>query len=165
MAYATPLDILASWPKVHVSGLTHDELRTMISRAGNRIDAALAGRYSVPFVTDPSSAPPLIKDLTVDLAMLDVLYRSPNTPEWISGRLTAAQALLTALMNGELSVVGADGTVLEETTSAEGLRSTTSAYTPVFGGVPSLGEGWSRTRYDAEVAARGDTVGYEDDVT
>src|SRR5215831_8510542 len=106
MPYATPEDVLAAWPKVHTSGLTNDELRTMIDRAGHIIDAYLAIRYPVPFCTDPSQAPGLIKDLTCDIALLYVFDRSPNTPDWITRRIQRAYDLLTAIQNEQVSLPG-----------------------------------------------------------
>jgi phage gp36-like protein len=149
MPYATPEDVLASWNKVHTSGLTNDEIRTMISRAGNIIDAYLAIRYTVPFATDPSNTPGLIKDLTCDLALLDVFDRQPNTPDWIVRRIQRAYDLLTALQNEQVSLPG-----VGENTETGVPRSNTEGYTPVFGARPSLREQIDPNRSQTERDAR-----------
>lgn len=162
MPYATIEHFVAAWPKVHTSGLTNDELRGMVTRAGNIIDGYLARTYTVPFCTEPTSAPPLIRDLTCDLALLDVADRSPNTPEWIVRRINRAYDTLQKLADGDLGVVGADGTVIAELTTVDVPSSNTSAYTPVFGVQPSLSERVDPTRVAAEAAARGITSSGED---
>lgn len=153
MPYATPEDVLAAWPVVHTSNLSHDELRTLIDRAGNRINAELCRRYGVPFATDPASAPPLIKDLTVDLAMMDLLYRAAQPTDFVVQRLTNAQNLLGRIAAGEVCVLDTDGGTIAQT-SVGGITSNTSQYVPVFGSHPSLRERTDPTRVDDEDARR-----------
>lgn len=162
MPYALPTDLLAAWPRLHTTGMAHDEIRTMIARAGNLVDAALASRYTVPFATDPSSAPPLIRDLVVDLAWLDMIDRMPNPPEWISRRIERAQQKLELLADGDLQIIGADGVLIAEITTQGTIRSNTSGYTPVFGAVPSLRETFPTSRVADENAARGVSSTEED---
>lgn len=149
--YATGNDVQQAWPRVLTSGLTAEEIEGMLARASNRIDVELCARFSVPFT---SPYPPYIKDLTVDLAMLDVLHRSGQTPEFVIQRIQFAQAQLERLRAGELCLVAADGSVIAESNAATTIQSNTSSYTPVFGAVPSLDEGWDNDRVDAEKAAR-----------
>ncbi len=147
--------MLAAFPRVHTSGLVNDELRTMIERASNLIDSKLARVYAVPFATDPSGAPPRIRDLAVDLAMLDVVERSPNLPEWIKARIERAYAALEELAKGDAGLVGADGSVLSELTTVDVPSSTTSEYVPVFLANPSLSERVDPNRVRDEAARRG----------
>lgn len=154
--YATPQDMLAAWPKVHTSGLQHDELRTMLDRASHLIDGMLARRYTVPFCADPSDAPPLVRDICVDLAMLDVLDRAPNTPDWIVRRIERAQHRLDRLAAGDAALVGPDGGLVGELTDVGVLTPNTSGYVPVFGAVPSsLTERADPARAADEASARG----------
>src|SRR5215813_991906 len=149
MPYATPEDVLAAWPKVHTSSLTNDEIRTMISRAGNIIDAYLASRYAVPFTTEPTLAPPLIRDMTCDLALLDVFDISPNTPDWIVRRIQRAYDLLKELQAETVSLPG-----IPESTETGVPHSNTEKYTPVFGARPSLSEHIDPQRVLDEEGAR-----------
>lgn len=151
MAYATTADVLLAWPKVLTSGLTDEEIEGMLTRASHRIDVELCARFSVPF----TSTPPYVADLCVDLAMLDILHRSGATPDFVVQRIQFAQAQLERLRNGELCLVGADGTAVTEANAAGSIESNTSGYTPTFGAVPApLSESWDADRVDDEADAR-----------
>jgi hypothetical protein len=155
--------MLAMYPRVHTVGLSHDEFRTLIAKAGNRIDAALARRYPVPFTTEPTLAPPLIRDLAAEMAAIDAFDRSPETPEWIIHRRKELADTLRAILDGDLAVVGADGGVIPERTDIGTITSTTSQYTPVFGGAKSLDERTDPGRRSDEGAQRGYGSGVYDD--
>lgn len=150
------VSLLSSWPKVHTSGLSHDEMRVMLERASNLIDSKLGRRYDVPFA---APYPPRVRDLAIDLAMMDILYRSADPPTFVMARVTAALEALKALAEGEDSIVGADGGTIEESTGTSVLVSNTSGYTPVFQAVPSLNEGTDPDRGTDEADARGTTDG------
>ena len=149
MAYAVPQDLLTAWPKTYTTGFTTDELRVFIARADAIIDAYLARTYTVPFATDATSTPALIRNLSTDLAMLDVLHRMPETPEWVRDRITRAYELLKMLANGEISVPGA-----AEATDTGVVQSTTSGYVPTFGAAASLDERVDPSRAEDESDAR-----------
>lgn len=140
MPYCTPQDVLNAWPKVHTSQLVPDELVLMIARGDAVIDAALGVRYGVPFCTDPTQTPAIVKMLSQDLAMLDVFDRMPNTPDWITRRITRDQDILEKLADGTMAVIGTDGSLVAVRTDGDAPASTTETYIPVFGAVPSLSE-------------------------
>lgn len=159
--YASVHELLAAWPKVHTSALSHDEMRTLLERASNLIDSKIARRYDVPF---DLPAPPRIRDLTVDLAMMDILYRSAEPSPIVLQRINWALQALTDIAEGKDSLVGSDGTVVDELSGVDVLASNTSGYVPVFGAVPSLNERDDPNRRVDEDAARGVTT-LLDDVT
>lgn len=152
--YATVHELLAAWPKVHTSTLSHDEMRTMLERASNLIDSKVGGRYDVPFTLP---APPRIRDLCVDLAMMDIFYRSAEPSPFIVQRINWALEALTSIGDGTDTLVGADGSVISESSGVDVLQSNTSGYTPVFGAVPTINEGSDPDRRVAENSARGIT--------
>ncbi len=154
MAYSMPQDIRDGFPKIHTAGLTDDELRTLIADADAMIDAVTGPRYAVPFATDPTTTPPIIRFLSKTLAMVDVFDRSPNTPEWVTRRIDRAQTTLNLIADGTLAVVAAGGGQIAEQSNFDVIRSTTSGYIPVFGAKPSLGENVDPTRADDEATAR-----------
>ena len=149
MPYAAPQDVLDAWPKTFTAGFTNDELRVFLVRADAIIDGYLARIYTVPFATDPASTPELIQLLSVDLCMLDVIHRMPNTPEWVRDRITRAYDILKMLRDGDMVVPGAT-----ETSDSGIVRSTTSQYTPTFGAQPSLSEQVDPDRADDEANSR-----------
>jgi hypothetical protein len=153
MAYALPADILETWPKVHTSGLSHEEIRSVEERVRSRIDAALAHRYSVPFATEPTATPPIIKTLAIEGVVIDILNRRPNTPDWVSSLLESWMETLKQLREGDMLVVGTTGAILD-TLSNSRPQSTTSTYTPTFGVERSDGEEVDSDRVDAEDDAR-----------
>ncbi len=151
--YATVEDLVAGWPAAFTTGRAAHELRALISRAGNLIDAYLAKRYPVPFDATPN-APPLIKDIAVDLAFLDQANRQPTTSDFVRDRVEDAKTKLTMLATGELVVVDAAGALVATRTDIGTIRSTTGNYVPVFGAVPSLSEQDDPDRADDESDAR-----------
>ena len=153
-SYASVLELVAAWPKVHTSALSHDEMRTMLERASTLIDSKVGRRYDVPFALP---APPRIRDLCVDLAMMDMFYRSADPSPFIIQRINWALEQLTAIGDGTDTLIGADGSVVTESSGIDVLQSNTSGYTPVFGAVPSLNEGSDPDRRVDENSARGIT--------
>src|SRR5689334_9860635 len=109
--YADVPDVLLAWPKVHTSALSHDEIRNLLDRASALIDSKIARRYDVPFT---APYPPRIRDLCVDLAMMDILYRSAEPSPIVLQRINWALDSLTAIAEGTDSLVGGDGTVVPE---------------------------------------------------
>lgn len=86
MAYSTQADVINQLPEEHVGHLTNDTdgnsinstvLSSAIEFADSLIDSYLRGKHSVPFTT----APPLIKHISVDLAVWR-LYSRRNIP-WL----------------------------------------------------------------------------------
>ena len=155
MPYSAPLDVLARWPKVHTSTFSHDELRVMIGDADAIINAKIAVRYTVPVATDPSNTPTLLKKLSAELALLDVFDRAQTTPDWIRSRFERDYQILDALANGDMVLVTDGGGLIPQTADIDVPGSTTSEYIPVFGGVPSLAEGYDSVRAQDEDNARG----------
>jgi phage gp36-like protein len=152
MAYAHPDDIRRIWNKALTTELTPEELASFIDQAAAMIDAALGRRYTVPFAAMPNT-PPIIRWIAATLALLEVVDRSPATPEWVLRKIQRAEKQLELLASGELTVPGAT-----ERTDIGGIQTTTEDYVPVFGAVPSLDERWDPNRARDEAAERGITL-------
>lgn len=105
-----------------------DVVSVFIRQAAGRVDAYLSERYAVPF--DASSVPPLIEEITTDLAICAMARdRLPSTPEWLDARCRDAMATLKDLANGTLTIPGA---TLANTTGDNEIWSTTQEHHPVF---------------------------------
>ena len=154
MPYSEPEDLPKIWHKVLTTTLVPDEIVTFILHADNLINAALARRYTVPFATDPNAAPPLIRQLSSTLALLEVVDRSPSTPEWVLRKIERAEKLLEMLASGELTLVGLDGAVITERTDIGGIQVSTEDYVPTFGVATSLDEQVDPQRAEDEAALR-----------
>ncbi len=134
-AYTTDTEVkefLASLqPATAYAGVS---ITNMITRAQNKIDAKLAGRYVVPFTT----VPPLIKDIATEIAaylVYRVLHASVEVATkskptiWYQSFLDAMETL-QSLANYEESLVDANGNVIAERGSR--IESTTQGYATVF---------------------------------
>lgn len=149
MPYAEPEDLPKIWHKVLTTNLTPDEVTTFIDHADNLINAALARRYAVPFTGDPNAAPPLIRQLSATLAFIEVIDRSPGTPEWLLRKIERAQELLKMLADGELTLPG-----IVEVSAFNGVRSSTEDYVPTFGVASSITERVDPDRITADESER-----------
>lgn len=154
MPYAKPGDLAKIWHKVLTTNLVPDELVTFIDHADNLINAALAHRYTVPFTTDPDAAPPIIRQLSATLALIEVIDRAPSTPEWVLRKIERAEKLLEMLASGELALVGIAGGLVAERTDIGGVQSSTADYVPTFGAYPSDLERVDPSRAQAEADER-----------
>ena len=154
MPYAKPDDLRRVWNKVLTTNLVPEEIAEAIDNAGALVDAALARRYVVPFATDPDATPPIIRRITARLAFLDVIDRSPATPDFLLRMIERAEKELEMLASGDLSIVGLTGGVLPERTDTGGVQSSTADFVPTFGARSSLRERVDPVRGDAEEDAR-----------
>lgn len=132
------------------ASLSDDDLTAAITRAGNRVDTRLAGRYAVPF--DP--APDVIHDLTVDLAAYEATltfrkgrdFESNLDPVYLRGQ--AAMTLLGQIASGQVelepqAVESDTSTVVNRYAgSLFGLESAHLGYTPRGPRVPRFPPGW-----------------------
>jgi len=149
MPYAKPADVSALWNKVLTTELTVDEVALLIDQAGAFVDAALARRYIVPVASTPETTPPIIRWITATLALLEIVDRSPSTPDWVMRKIQRAEKQLDMLASGDLSI---PGTTMR--TDLGSMQSTTEGYVPVFGGVPSISERWDPQRAEDEWSER-----------
>jgi hypothetical protein len=157
MAYSSPADLYRAYPKVHTVGLTAEELEVFIERADSLINGYLAIRYVIPFALTPALTPPLIRTLSTDLAMMDVVDRWPNTPDWIIRRIERAQEILKMIAEGSMAVVTPGGVLVDTRTDVGVIRSNTddAGYLPTFGVQPSLDESVDPNRAADESSDRG----------
>jgi phage gp36-like protein len=157
MPYSSVDDLYKAYPKVHTVGLTPEELTVFIVRADALIDGYLGQRYAVPFASTPGATPPLIRMLSTDLAMMDVVDRWPNTPDWIIRRIERAQEVLKMIAEGIMVVVGPDGGLTDVRTDIGMIRSNTAdaGYVPTFQSVPTLDERFDPNRANDERGDRG----------
>lgn len=143
--YATADELLKQYPRLSTTGLTTGEFETNIVRAESIVDAYLASRYSVPF----SPVPAIIKQVTIDIAALDLFDRCQQAAEWIVRRWQSAMDILKMLQSGDMAIPG-----VAVLTTIDTPTSTTKDYVPVFGVEPSLREQVDPNRIDAEDEAR-----------
>lgn len=149
MAYSYPDHVRLIWHKVMTTDLDTAEIAAFIDQADAMIDAALTNRYAVPFTQQPGT-PRLIQWISATLALLEVVDRSPSTPEWVLRKIERAEKQLEMLASGSLTLPG-----VTERTDIGGIQSTTEDYVPVFGAVPTLDEQWDPNRAADEAAERG----------
>lgn len=142
--YTSTTNLLHAFPRLQTTGLTASELEHPIRRAGAIVDSMLSGRYSTPFATTPDT-PAIVREVVEDLALLDLIDRFPNAPDWIIRRAERAWEILRMLRDGTMDVPGG-----EELSGSEGLRSTTRNYVPTFGVAPSVDERVDPNRADDE---------------
>lgn len=155
MPYASPVDIYKRFQAASTHNLTLQEWESNIAYADACIDSALAHRYSVPFASDPESTPPIIRQISIDLATEDLVNRFPQSPDWLVARANRARDKLAALADGTMLVVGVDGSVVAGLTETRGIiRTSTSGYVPTFGVAPSLSERIDPNRVEDEDDAR-----------
>jgi hypothetical protein len=154
MAYSAPEDLHRAYPKVLTAGLTQDAIVAAIAFADAYIDGLLGARYPVPFAPTPDTTPPLIRALSWTLALGLVYDRSPQTPDWVTRAVARAELVLGRLAAGELAVIGPTGAPVATRTDTNMPASSVDGFTPVFGAVPSLSEGYDPDRADAEAFAR-----------
>lgn len=144
--YATWQDVVKRYHFVTTTGLTSEEFDPSIEMAEGIIDGYCARSYAVPFTPVPA----LIKHLCVDLAMIDVVDRFPNTPDFIRNRIERAQEMLKMLAEGTLLLPDSP-----ESFDVGIIRTSTSNRVPTFGVNPSLGEQVDPDRAADESNARG----------
>ncbi|HET7558880.1 MAG TPA: hypothetical protein VFK80_02880 [Limnochordia bacterium] len=123
MAYSTAADVRSRIKSIGNTGdYTDAAIATHIARADNRLNARLAQLYDgVPF----SSTPPLVADMSADLAAAYVL-RFAYPPQTGAQGSTLADTyesgvfgtdqkpgVMDQLASGELNLIGADGTAID----------------------------------------------------
>jgi len=155
MPYSSQKDIFSRYNKVATVNLTAEEWGTFITDADAMIDAALAERYATPIGNGtPEGTPPILRYLSSWYALMLILDRMPNTPEWIVRAIERAERILEALRAGEMTIVGVTGGVIAELTDRDVIRVSTSGYVPTFGVAPSLSETVDPARATDEEDAR-----------
>lgn len=123
MDYATYSDFAERYPtRLGAAEVTSH----FLAPAARRLDAMLAGWFSVPFSANNVTA----RDLTLDLAQLLILQRSksPQDGEALARSVTERVA---ALRNGSAAMVTDSGDALHRSGEG-GVWSSTRAYKPVF---------------------------------
>jgi phage gp36-like protein len=113
MRYCTWADVTARYPNIAKAGQAEATAidAGYINGAEAELDSRLAGQYTVPFVTTPTLAPPIIKDVATDMAYYRIALF----------RLTDAQATqlkgfidsrIKGLIQGDMLILTGSGTVV-----------------------------------------------------
>lgn len=124
--------VIELYPRIgSVTTLSSASIMSFIGRAENEINAALSVRYTIPV----SGSPPLLKDLSEELAAVRILRRffsqeKENLSEWIDGWNTEIHDRLRALATGSASLVTSAGVRLDGDGQTLAPWSSTSQYKP-----------------------------------
>lgn len=114
--YCNYSDVVNLYEPMRDMRIAYHEIDDKIADVQARIDAKLARRYAVPFATDASSLPPVIKTITKNLTLIDI-YRQGRQkfPDWMDSLKTEISELLDSIADGETTLVLSDGTILAQT--------------------------------------------------
>jgi len=112
--------------------LDDDVVDYFIERADNYIDTRISKRYNVPFTTTP----PIITDISANLAAYSVLKRlkveiTENEENYPRTYYSDAMRMLKEIESGKIDILDSSGTRIEPK-SETGILSSTSEYRPVF---------------------------------
>ena len=134
--YSSPNDLRDIYKKIDTTGLTNRELNQYIADADTFINLRLSKRYSTPFATGVNSLPPMIKYLSKNLALLEIMSRPSiksggDTPGWVQDRRDRIEELLTGLETGSYTLVTSNGGEVS-TKSDSYLWSSSEDYHPIF---------------------------------
>lgn len=154
MAYSTRLQLKTIFPSIDEFGLDNTAVTAFITRADNVINGKLSQLYTTPF----SVTPPIVNDLSKNLALVYILQRHytqqiPNESKWIETLREEVFDTLQELQEGVMTIVSSDGTILDQRTDRQRLLSTTIDYNPIFDMRDSVYQNVDPDRLDAEDAA------------
>lgn len=151
--YGTVAGVFELYPRVgSVSAVTSATVFSYIGRAEARVDAVVAQRYTVPV---PGS-PPLLKEATETLA-LGLLTRRffsqemENKSDWVKDFFTDADAILTSLAAGSMTLISSAGVIISATQTALGVWSSTKDYHPTMDFQEAIDQRASRSRQRDDV--------------
>jgi hypothetical protein len=114
------------------------------------VDARLACCYTVPFATDPSSAPLTVKDLAIDFTLLKATFGREKSWDRMKKMLDEKVADICA---GKITIVDGGGEAISQIGGT--VWGSTQDYTPIFGMGDTLDFVVDDERIDDEDSARG----------
>jgi hypothetical protein len=133
VAYTSVEDLMITYPRLSDTRVNSATLYTYIQKAGNFIDASILDVVSVvPIVPTP----PLIKDLTEDLAYVMFLRRhvkESGSDTGITEMWKEVTNRLENIRNGVISIVGSGGVDLSLANRTSDPWSNVSRFVPTFG--------------------------------
>jgi len=111
VSYSTPDDLRVGKRNLP-SSVTDDDLQVFCDRATIYVDGILAKAYTVPF----SPVPPLIKQISNDMStylFAEAMFSSqkPNLDEFYIRLKERLDDLLQSVLNGDMALIGEDGSV------------------------------------------------------
>lgn len=130
-------------------------LEQAIGEAAAIIDGYISRRYTLPITVTV----PLLTTLATDIAVFRVLSSKPFSPAERSvdtnwpDRYREAIAILTKIAEGDMALVGVDGTVVTANDNSRAW-STTMNYVPTFGESADQGFVVDRNKTEAEDSRR-----------
>lgn len=136
MSYSSYGNLIGIYNKLKDSGLSPQEVEGHIADADSVIDMRLSAKYSVPFATGVSSLPPMVKYLSKNLALLEILSRPSikaggDVPGWLQERRDRLEGIFLGLENGSYTLTTSAGNELSAKSSSL-IWSDKEDYHPVF---------------------------------
>lgn len=133
--YCNANDVLDLYKPLGGTKLTNEEIDVLIADVMARVDGTLAPRYTVPFATGVNSMPPLIKTITANLTMCDIIESGPGrradlTPQWVVDRRGRYDVMLDKLAAGDMQLPLASGVTVGE--DIQGADHSMEDYVPTF---------------------------------
>jgi len=145
--YCNFVDVVNIYEPLRDYRMAYHEIDEKILDVQARVDARLGMRYSVPFATGTNSLPSVIKTITKNLTLVDIIRQKGKSPDWIDDLSTEYKDLLNSIAMGETTLVLPDGSVLDQTVpSAMGqVEHNMENYTPTMNMLD-----WERQRVDPD---------------
>ena len=137
MSYTTVTDVVVMVPAINsITNITSEAIYTYITRVDNRINAKLAGAYSLPL---PTGVYPILKDIATDLTIYEIVGKRNMTlvsrdkeSAWPS-RFKEAEKLLDQIAAGTMPLLNSSlQEVAQSAGGADPVWSNTQDYTPTM---------------------------------
>lgn len=128
--YGTVAGVFELYPRVgSVSAVTSAMVFSYITRAEVRADAVVGQRFTVPVL----GSPPLLKEAVETLTLGLLLRRffsqeQENKSEWVEGFFTDANAIITAVAAGSMTLVNSAGVLITVAQPGQKIWSSTMGY-------------------------------------
>ena len=125
MSYASFEQVILRYPIIKTWSVDSSDVKSdLLDFADIEIDSALAPEYSTPF----SDTPPIVRDLSIDMAYLKLLIRQDIEKglafqEYLYGRIEK-------LKSGKSGIITDSGTIIDKNNAGMGVWSTTGDYNP-----------------------------------
>ena len=125
MSYASYQEVVLRYPIISTWSVNSADVKSdLLEFADIELNSALTPEYSTPF----SDAPPIIIDLSIDMAYLKLLIRQDIEKglafqEYLYGRIEK-------LKSGETGIITDSGTIINKNAAGMGVWSTTGDYNP-----------------------------------
>ena len=125
MSYASFEQVILRYPIIKTWSVDSSDVKSdLLDFADIEIDSALTPEYSTPF----SDTPPIVRDLSIDMAYLKLLIRQDIEKglafqEYLYGRIEK-------LKSGKSGIITDSGTIIDKNNAGMGVWSTTGDYNP-----------------------------------